>query len=114
VSNTIKVRLDVATVSESNTHEHWRKRQKRASRQRGLVSLVLRRLKPRPPCTVTITRVSPRALDSDNIHGALKHVRDGVADAMGIDDRDPRVTWLVEQRKGATRERGVEIAIVES
>ena len=26
--------------------------------------------------------------------------RDGVADAMGIDDRDPRVQWVTDQERG--------------
>lgn len=50
---------------------------------------------------VLLTRVAPRELDSDNLQGALKHVRDGVADALGVDDRDERVTWApCDQRKG--------------
>jgi len=47
-----------------------------------------------------LVRESMRALDGDNLAGALKAVRDGVADALGIDDRNPRVTWLVDQRRG--------------
>lgn len=49
---------------------------------------------------VTLTRVGPRTLDTDNLAGALKGVRDGVADALGIDDGDPRITWCYDQRKG--------------
>lgn len=48
---------------------------------------------------VTITRLSARELDSDNLESSQKAVRDGVADALGIDDRDPRVTWLYAQEK---------------
>ena len=49
---------------------------------------------------VRITRVSPRRLDGDNATAAAKSVRDGVADALGVDDRDPRVEWLVDQEAG--------------
>lgn len=49
---------------------------------------------------VRITRIAPRLLDSDNLEASLKYVRDGVAKALGIDDRDPRVRYVVDQRKG--------------
>jgi hypothetical protein len=60
---------------------------------------------------VELTRIAPRALDDDNLRGALKAVRDGVADVLGIDDRDPRVVWDYEQAHGAPREYGVKIVI---
>jgi hypothetical protein len=57
-----------------------------------------------------MTRLGPSAgLDSDNLAGALKAVRDGVADWLGIDDRDPRVAWVCDQRRAACW--GVEIAV---
>jgi len=34
-----------------------------------------------------------------------------VADALGIDDRDPRVDWRYAQRRGAAKEYAVEIRI---
>jgi hypothetical protein len=50
---------------------------------------------------VTLTRVAPsNGLDGDNLQGSLKACRDGVADWLKVDDRDPRVTWLYEQRRG--------------
>ncbi len=58
--------------------------------------------KPKLPVTITLMRISPRLLDSDNIEGAFKHIRDGIADAFGVDDspRSP-VTWRYGQRKGS-------------
>lgn len=62
---------------------------------------------------VTLTRLAPSSgLDDDNLRGALKAVRDGVADALRIDDRDPRVTWEYEQRRSQPRQWAVEIRIV--
>ena len=92
-------------VSEANAHTHWRVRQRRAKEQRSIVALVLRGtiaklMMTLAPLEVVITRVAPRSLDSDNLTGAAKHCRDQVAAELGIDDRDPRVTWTVEQRKG--------------
>jgi hypothetical protein len=39
-------------------------------------------------------------MDGDNSIGSLKAVRDGVADALGIDDGDPRLTWEYRQETG--------------
>lgn len=53
------------------------------------------------PCLVVrLVRVAPRQLDDDNAASAAKSVRDGVADALGVHDRDPRVVWLVDQDRG--------------
>lgn len=35
------------------------------------------------------------------MRGVLKAVRDGIADALQVDDRDPRVTWRYDQQRGA-------------
>jgi len=49
---------------------------------------------------VVLTRISPRPFDDDNNAAALKSVRDGIAEAWGIDDAEPRVTWVTDWRKG--------------
>lgn len=101
-------------VSEANAHQHWRVRQRRAKDQRNLVALVLRGtvtsyMMAVAPLVVTITRVAPsRGLDSDNLAGSAKHVRDQIAAELGVDDRDDRVSWHVAQARGAW---GVLIAI---
>lgn len=46
---------------------------------------------------VRMARVSPKALDDDNLASAFKTVRDGVADSFGLNDRDPRVRFVVDQ-----------------
>lgn len=53
-----------------------------------------------PHICVVLARISPKAFDSDNNEAALKSVRDGMAEAWGIDDADPRVTWVCDWRKG--------------
>lgn len=96
--------IPVRTVSEANSHEHWRARQRRAKEQRGLALLVCRGLgaPPTPPLTITLTRASPRSLDSDNLAGSQKAVRDGIADWLGLPKHDghPGLTWVYEQRRG--------------
>lgn len=104
----IALELPLRTVSESNAHVHWRIRQKRAKAHREGTYVALCCLRAAPGLllsqhgrlVVTLTRLAPRALDDDNLQGALKHVRDGVADALGIDDRDARIAWRYGQAKG--------------
>lgn len=62
--------------------------------------------------TVTMVRIAPRVLDDDNLQGACKPVRDEIARWLGLrDDRDVRIVWCCDQRRGAAREHGVEITI---
>jgi hypothetical protein len=61
---------------------------------------------------IRLTRVTaPRGkiLDDDNLRGCLKAVRDGVADWLGINDNDPRVSWHYAQRNGTAW--GVEVEV---
>lgn len=93
----------LALKSEANERGHAVAKAGRTARQRsatGSTLRVLAGLPPPVPCRVVITRVSPRPLDSDNLTGSAKHVRDEVAAWLGVDDRDPRVEWLVAQEKG--------------
>jgi len=62
---------------------------------------------------VTLCRVAPRTLDDDNLRGATKGLRDGVADALGINDNDPRVTWEYQQRRGHAGEYAVSVTIAD-
>lgn len=107
--------LPIRTVSESNQREHWAARARRRRKQRKdvhlLVGIMLRAEGLRAPCTVTLTRIAPRALDSDNLQGACKAIRDGVADALGVDDGDPRIRWEYGQRRGGAKAYGVEIRV---
>jgi hypothetical protein len=48
---------------------------------------------------IAFMRWGPRALDDDNLRASLKAIRDGVADALGIDDGDPRITWEYAQER---------------
>jgi hypothetical protein len=111
----IALHLPLRTISTLNAREHWSKRARRAAEHRNLARMALagplRAARLTLPAEVTLTRVAPRELDLDNLQGALKSVRDGVADALGVDDRTPLVTWVYQQRRGKPREYGVEIAI---
>lgn len=63
---------------------------------------------------VTLTRLSPGTLDEDGIDDALKNVRDGVADWLGLkNDRDNRLTWAYAQERSAASVHKVRIEIAD-
>jgi hypothetical protein len=96
---TMTFELPLRLESLSNVREHWAVRHKRAKAHRKAAYLTC---KAHPvPCVVTITRIAPRALDDDNLRHAVKAVRDGIADRLGVDDRDPRVKWRYVQTRSA-------------
>jgi hypothetical protein len=109
--------LPLRTESQLNgQHGHWATRARRTKAHRITARLKVLswfdvRMLAMGPCRVTLTRVAPRALDGDNLQGALKAVRDGVADALGVNDADPRVTWAYAQRRGKAREYAVLVEI---
>ncbi len=103
------MQIPVRTVSEANGREHWAKKARRAKSQRDALRLAASSMmnKPPLPCTIRLTRIAPRALDTDNLATSFKACRDGLADWLGIDDRDPCVAWVYAQEKGLPREYAV-------
>jgi hypothetical protein len=94
--------VPVRAVAEVNAREHWSARQKRAKDHRRVTVICARSAsltRPALPLVVTLTRLAPRAMDSDNAVGACKHVRDGVADWLGVDDGDERIEWAYGQER---------------
>jgi hypothetical protein len=99
----VEIKLPIRTVSEANARGHWAAKAKRVRSHRVTVGLALRGrvASLRLPAVVVLTRVAPSSgLDGDNLLGSLKACRDGVADALGVDDRDPRVRWEYRQERG--------------
>lgn len=102
------VALGMPLPSAANLREHKFARARRVKRQRAAgyaLTLSATTREERAALlvdgvVVTLTRQSPRALDDDNLASAFKAVRDGVADALDIDDRDPRVAWRTVQVRG--------------
>lgn len=96
--------FDLATVSEANTRQLWQVRARRARGQRQTTAAQLAASGFDPEAlvagkpTITLVRVGRRALDTDNLAGALKAVRDAVAEWLGVDDgpKGP-VTWAYHQ-----------------
>lgn len=88
-----------------------RSRRVKAERQ-AVAWVLLGKPKPGVPCTVLLTRVAPSAgMDDDGVVGALKAVRDAIADWLGVDDRHTdQVHYAYAQRRGPW---GVEIEFKE-
>ena len=94
----IAVTLPLRTVNELNgSHSHWRVVSKRRKHIRAM-SALMTPVAPLP-CVVRMTRVSAGELDDDGLRAALKSVRDGIADRLGVKDNDKRVAWLYGQAK---------------
>lgn len=100
--------LPIKTISEANSRDHWTKRRKRFALQAWELYFAWRSVKPTIPplpIVVTLTRIGPRTLDSDNLAGAFKGLRDQLAKLIGVDDGDPRVEWRYQQQRSGARQR---------
>ena len=113
--------LPIATVSESNARDHWSKRAARARAQRNHIWVQWRNNEDKIsvvlPCVIRLFRISNRHLDDDNLRGALKAVRDGIADcinpgrAAGRADNIEGMSFEYAQEKGKPKEKAVRIQI---
>lgn len=116
----LKFEIPVRTISEANGRECWQAKSSRAKKQRELAkritsqmlcgvgqtkALIVGAILGGKVCwsykkiIVTLTRKGTRPLDSDNLAGSQKAVRDGIAEAFGIDDGKPIWEWRYEQAK---------------
>ncbi len=99
--------------SEANSRDHYMAKARRVKDQRFGVTVVLQSClgmrPPMPPLVVTITRIAPRALDTDNLVASAKAVRDAVAKWLRVDDADPSVEYCYTQEKGRPTEYAVRI-----
>lgn len=114
----VEVTIGIRTVSETNQREHWKARHRRRSTQRQTVKLVmlgaLRTEGIKAPCIVRLTRIAPSGgLDFDNLVSSMKATRDAVADALGLDDADPRIRWEYGQARGNRKEYAVIVRVTE-
>lgn len=109
--------VPVRIVSEMNLREHWAvaKKRKANHRQAGnlAVNLMFSKapgMRDKGPFEVELTRIRGprgRVLDDDNLQGGFKALRDGIADALQVNDGDKtRVRWVYSDE-----ERGPEWAV---
>ena len=101
----------IIVVSEANLRGHWWSKDKRRREQRYAAAMVVRTYAPRLFLSnvthVTLTRYGVRLLDTDNLAGAFKAVRDGIADALGVDDGT--LPWQYDQLK--SQSLGIRISL---
>ena len=95
--------IPIRTGRGLNAREAWQSRARRVKAERQAVAWLLRGKKPVLPCTVRLTRCAPsNGMDDDGVVGALKAVRDQVAEWLGVDDKDSaRVRYVYAQCRAA-------------
>jgi hypothetical protein len=98
---------------------HWTAKSRARKAQRGGTVEALRTAfltstyEVKFPVQVHLVRVAPsNGLDDDALPAALKSIRDGVADWLGLDDdRTPLVRWTYDQRRGMRGQYQVDVTI---
>lgn len=110
------IKFPIKTVSEANQRGSWRPRHARKVKQQSDFVALWRGSKAKvvTPATITFTRFSTNVLDSDNLAGAFKHVRDALAKEIGIDDGSPLITWRYKQERISKREHYFTLTIQSS
>lgn len=109
------MRFDIQTKSEANQYEHWTARHKRKKAQQEAFHILWRSFRPKVtlPAIFTFTRFSHKTMDSDNLAGAFKHVRDQLARELKIDDGSELLQFRYRQERTKTHENYFELTIEE-
>lgn len=106
----------VRLAPENNQREHWSATHARKKAQQRAVALALLGAPPTAPgpWRVRLVRLFPatcRPLDPGNLEASFKHVQDGVAKWLGVDDGDrARVGFAYDQARAAGHGVRIEIA----
>lgn len=114
----IAYRSALVVTARTNAHIHWRKRHatdqedrahgRKMAEYRGPARIGGGRwawtlgeylLAASGRIHVEFTRLSTATCDDDNLPSAFKAVRDGIAEALGIDDGSDRYAWSYGQRR---------------
>lgn len=99
----IEYTLPLYLRGSQNAREHWAVRSRRTKTERALTATLTAQATRQGcplPCVITLTRYgSGKRMDTDNLAASFKGVRDGIADVLGIDDGDERITWKYRQAK---------------
>lgn len=120
-TRSITFTVPIKTVSHGNggngSHGHWAVKARRAKEHKEAAMLAatanLERAEMQFPCIVLLTRLSVGTLDDDNLRQSLKACRDGIAKALGVDDKDvTRVRYQYEQERCKRAEAGVRVTII--
>lgn len=99
---TALIEVPVKLESEANRRGAWYVHDSRRKKQRAATAAVASTIAAPPQgarCDVTIMRIAPRKLDTDNLASSAKAVRDEIAKWMGVSDGpNGPVTWHYDQR----------------
>ena len=115
----MRILLAIRTESEANLRENWHVKAKRVQTQRQITRVMVGQHRkdwrddlPGAAYVITLTRVAPRPLDTDNLARSFKAIRDGIADALGTDDSArSNLRWRYAQEKGSPKQYAVRIQI---
>ena len=100
---TVTFTIPIRVMSEANQRDHWAKRFRRKQQQQELTRIhagaVGLAIQPGERLRIALCAVLSQLMDSDNLAGAFKHVRDTLAALIGLDDGSDRLEWVYTQRK---------------
>lgn len=101
-TNTAAVTIPGLKVrTPGNGRRVWQVEAREAKEQRAVAKLFCSQLgtavrdaaRSAPRLSVRFVRIGGRKLDPTNLVGAMKHVQDGMADWLGVDDRSDWYHW---------------------
>jgi aspartate oxidase len=107
----MRIYVPVRIEPEMNRRDHWTKRRRRfdgqrmalrtvCSHHRAALGAAASHLAAGGAVVVTLTRVGPRTLDTDNLASGFKACRDEIASLLGVDDGSSMVEWIYRQERG--------------
>jgi hypothetical protein len=113
----MKIELPIKVISEANQREHWRVKYSRKKAQQRDFSIFWKMCcapdRFNFPVKVIFTRHASRLLDSDNLAGSFKHVRDALCKIIGIDDGASQISFEYQQEKLSNRDYRISVEVIE-
>jgi hypothetical protein len=104
--------LPLRLYSLANERVHPMVRYRRCKAHRNAIRRAIpAALLPKLPAVVTLTRIGPRKLDSDNLAISAKAVRDALAELWGVDDGSDLYDWRYAQESAGKGVYGVRIEV---
>jgi hypothetical protein len=98
--------------SEPNQRGGWRtKHFNRTAPARRKAMTLCPAWKLGPLLCVHLVRHGVRELDGDNLQGAFKATRDGIASRLGVDDNSKLIAWTYDQVRCKAGEEHVSVTI---
>jgi hypothetical protein len=104
MSTSFKLKIKISGLNKSARYQHWGKLAGLAKTQRTLAAvstsnqIVSGKISSGGKYIVNLIRSGKRKLDDDNLVGSLKHIRDGIADALGVNDGSNNIKFRYDQK----------------